>query len=86
MGVLKNARDKMNDFVITRKYKIPFQIYWANIHKSCFQARKENGREAERQKRLEEGRKEKEGISKMTAEELKEYRKKEKEEGIRRER
>ena len=39
----------------------------------CFQARKENIREAERQKRLEEERKEKEKISKMTEEELKKY-------------
>ena len=59
MGALKNARDKMNDFVIRRKDKVPFQIYWANIHKDCFQAKKENEREAERQERLEEERKEK---------------------------
>ena len=85
MGALKNARDKMNDFVIRREDKVPFQIYWANIHMDCFQAKKENEREAERQERLEEERKEKEMISKMTAEELKEYRKKEKEESIKRE-
>ena len=44
----------------------------------CFQAKKENEREAERQERLEKERKEKEMISKMTAEELKEYRKRKK--------
>ena len=85
MGALKNARDKMNDFIIRRKDKIPFQIYWANIHKSCFQARKENEREAELRKRIKEGNERKEKMSKMTAEELKEYRKKEKEESIKRE-
>ena len=41
MGALKNARDKMNDFTIRRKDKVPFQIYWANIHMNCFQAKKE---------------------------------------------
>ena len=49
----------------------------------CFQARKENIREAERQKRLEEEQKEKGKISKMTEEELKKYKEKEKEESIR---
>ena len=35
MGALKNARDKMNDFVIRRKDGVPFQIYWSNItHRS----------------------------------------------------
>ena len=58
MGTLKNARDKMNDFVIRRKDNVPFQIYWANIHMDCFQAKKENRREAERQERLEEEQKE----------------------------
>ena len=85
MGALKNARDKMNDFAIRRKDKVPFQIYWANIHINCFQAKKENRREAERQELLEEERKEREKISKMTDEELKEYKEKKKEESIRRE-
>ena len=73
MGPLKNARDKMNDFVVRRKDGVPFQIYWSNIHMDCYQARKENIREAERQKILEEERKEKEKISKMTEEELKKF-------------
>ena len=51
----------------------------------CFQAKKENKREAERQERLERERKEKEKINKMTEEELKKYKEKEKEERIRRE-
>ena len=59
MGALKNARDKMNDFVIRRKDGVPFQIFWSNIHMDCFQARKENIREAERREKLEEERKEK---------------------------
>ena len=55
MGALKNARDKMNDFVIRRKDKVPFQIYWAKIHMDCFQAKKENRREAERQEKKRNG-------------------------------
>ena len=85
MGALKNTRDKINDFVIRRKDGVPFQIYWSNIRMDCFQARKENKREAERQERLERERKEKEKITKMTEEELKKYKEKEREESIRRE-
>ena len=84
MGALKNARDRMNDFIIRRRDGVPFQAYWSNIHENCFQARKENIREAKRLEELEKERKEKEKISKMTVEELKEYKKKKEEERIKR--
>ena len=85
MGALKNARDKMNDFIIRRRDGVPFQAYWANSHKICFQINKENMRKDERLKRLEEERKEKEKISKMTEDELKKYKKKKEEEYTKRE-
>ena len=55
------------------------------MHKTCFQAKRNVEREAELRKRIKEGNERKEKMSKMTAEELKEYRKKEKEESIKRE-
>ena len=36
LGALRNARDKMNDFVIRRRDKVPFKLLWQNIHKDCF--------------------------------------------------
>ena len=79
LGALRNARDKMNDFVI-RRDKVPFKLLWQNIHKDCFVARKENEKLAERERELERERKEKEKLKKMNVEELADYRKKKQEE------
>ena len=64
MGVLKNARDKMNDFVIRRKDGVPFQIYWSKIHMDCFQARKENIMEAKDRKDWKKNEKKKKRLAK----------------------
>ena len=80
LGALRNARDKGNTVVVRRSDKVPFGILWSDIHKRCFEKRKEDRRLAEREKELKEEAKRKEMLSKMTPGELVEFKRKEKEE------
>ena len=78
LGALRNARDKGNTVVVRRSDKEPFGILWSDIHKRCFEKRKEDRRLAEREKELKDGAKRKETLSKMTPGELVEIKRKEK--------
>ena len=78
LGALRNARDKGNTVVVRRSDKVPFRILWSDIHKRCFEKRKEDRRLAEREKELKEEAKRKEMLSKMTPGELVEFKRKKK--------
>ena len=80
LGALRNTRDKGNTVVVRRSDEVPFGILWSDIHKRCFEKRKEDRRLAEREKELKEEAKRKEMLSKMTPGELVEFKRKEKEE------
>ena len=80
LGALRNARDKGNTVVVRRSDKVQFGILWSDIHKRCFEKRKEDRRLAEREKELKEEAKRKEMLSTMTPGELVEFKRKEKEE------
>ena len=80
LGALQNTRDKGNTVVVRRSDKVPCGILWSDIHKRCFEKRKEDRRLAEREKELKEEAKRKEMLSKMTPGELVEFKRKEKEE------
>ena len=77
LGALRNARDKGNTVVVRRSDKVPFGILLSDIHKRCFEKRKEDRRLAEREKELKEEAKRKEMLSKMTPGELVEFKRKE---------
>ena len=57
-----------------------FEILWSTIHKTCFQAKRNTEKEPELRKRIKEGNERKEKMSKMTADELVEFKRKEQEE------
>ena len=65
LGALRNARDKGNTFVVRRSDKVRFGILWSDVHKRCFEKRKEDRRLAEREKELKEEAKGKELLSKI---------------------
>ena len=65
LGALRNARDKGNTVLVRRSDKVPFGIFWSDIHKRCFEKRKEDRRLAEREKELKEEAKRKELLSKI---------------------
>ena len=66
--------------MVRRSDKVPFGILWSDIHKRCFEKRKEDRRLAEREKELKEEAKRKEILSKMTPGEFVEFKRKEKDE------
>ena len=59
---------------------MPFKALWSTIHKTCFQAKTNAEKEPELRKRIKEGNERKEKLSKMTADELVEFKRKEQEE------
>ena len=59
---------------------MPFKVLWSTIHKTCFNAKKDREREAEREESIRKENERKAKIAKMTAEELVEFRRKGEEE------
>ena len=59
---------------------MPFKVLWSTIHKTCFNAKKDRERAAERGESIRKENERKAKIAKMTAEELVEFRRKEEEE------
>ena len=57
-----------------------FKVLWSTIHKTCFNAKKDRERVAEREESIRKENERKAKIAKMTAEELVEFRRKEEEE------
>ena len=51
LNAFRNARDKGNTVIVRRSDKIPFRIPWTDIHPNCFEARKEDRRLSEREKK-----------------------------------
>ena len=70
----------MNTVIVRREDKMPFKVLWSTIHKTCFYAKKDRERAAEREESIRKENERKAKIAKMTAEELVEFRKKEEEE------
>ena len=58
---------------------MPFKVLWSTIHKTCFNAKKDRERVAEREESIRKENERKAKIAKMTAEELVEFRRKEEE-------
>ena len=52
---------------------MPFKVLWSTIHKTCFNAKKDRERAAEREESIRKK------MSKMTADELVEFKRKEQE-------
>ena len=59
---------------------MPFKVLWSTIHKTCFNAKKDRERAAEREESIRKKNERKAKIAKMTTEELVEFRRKEEEE------
>ena len=51
LGAFRNARDKGNTLIVSRKDKVPFRISWSNIHPNCFKVKKEIERSEKEKKR-----------------------------------
>ena len=58
---------------------MPFKVLWSTIHKTCFNAKKDRERVAEREESIRKENERKAKIAKMTPEELVEFRRKEEE-------
>ena len=84
LGALRNARDNMNTVIVRREDKMPFKVLWSTIHKTCFNAKKDREKAAEREESIRKKNERKAKIAKMTAEEPVEFRRKEEEERKRR--
>ena len=59
---------------------MPFKVLWSTIHKTCFNAKKDRERVAEREESIREENERKGKIDRMATEELVEFRRKEEEE------
>ena len=76
----RKVRDKGNTVIVRRRDKTPFRIMWSNIHKRCFDSKKRMQKDQEREKELLDEAKGREALSRMSEEELVEFKRKEEEE------
>ena len=74
----------MNAVIVRREDKMPFKVLWSTIQKTCFNAKKDRERAAEREESIRKENERKAKIAKMNVEDLTEFRRKEEEERKRR--